>query len=226
MVGSQIPVAPSAEQGAQWLREELLDPAYHAGPGLIARIFSWLAEQWARLFSGTASGIGLIVTLAVMAAIIITVGIWLGPVRRRSRTASRATTIDLADRQVSSAELRRQAEAAAAAGDFAAAVVAGFRAAVRSGVDRAIVAPVPGLTAREAAAGLAAAFPAIAAQWSEAAACFDSVVYGAGTATQQQSAQLLHLARIAEEGPLTTAPDALAVASQQVRLPGTGTWQA
>jgi hypothetical protein len=82
-----------------------------------------------------------------------------------------------------SAALRRAAEAAALAGDYATAIEEGFRSIARALAERGVVSTFPGTTAHGFAALAAGPFPAMAGTLEHAAGLFDGVRYlgAAGT---------------------------------------------
>ncbi|MDD9206967.1 DUF4129 domain-containing protein, partial [Georgenia sp. 10Sc9-8] len=103
-----------------------------------------------------------------------------GPIRRRRRLrAATAGSHELFDDERSSQQLRVSADAAAARGDYATAVLERFRSVVRALDERAVLDDRPGMTAQEAAGLAGAALPAHAAGLQRAGRLFDDVRYGA-----------------------------------------------
>jgi hypothetical protein len=173
-----VPVTPDAPTARRWAIEELQDPAYREAPSLLSRFLEWLGS----LFEGASFGAGLspalvagavVVVLAVVLAIAFRVA---GPVRL-GRGAQQSVVV-LGDDARSAAQLREAADAAAARGDWSAAVLDRFRALVRALEERALLDERPGRTADEAADAAGALMPARADGLRRAARLFDDVCYG------------------------------------------------
>lgn len=181
-MNATTPLRPSPEEAREWLRRELDDPAYDiAEPTPFDRAARAVGDFLGGLFSphvpdgwGPAAAVVALVfvTLLVVAALLI----WGRP---RPVAKSRAASAELfGDDEGRSADLlRRDAEAAAAAQDWDAAVVLRFRAIARLLSERVIVDPAPGATAQAFAREAARAFPASAARLRAAAGVFDDVRY-------------------------------------------------
>jgi hypothetical protein len=121
--------------------------------------------------------------LALLLAAIVLIGLvwWRVGLVRRTPTAERPV---LEGRPRTSADLLREAEAAAMAGHWNDAVVARMRALAMTVEERGLVDPRPGRTADELAVEFAEALPAVAEACRSAAAAFDAVVYGRRDATR------------------------------------------
>lgn len=119
----------------------------------------------------------------LLAAIALVAFVWwrVGLVRRTS-THERPV---LEGKPRTSADLLREAEAAAMAGQWDVAVVARMRALAMTVEERGLVDPRPGRTADELAAELATALPAVRDAGRLAAVAFDTVVYGKRDATRE-----------------------------------------
>ncbi|MGO1318394.1 MAG: DUF4129 domain-containing protein [Cellulomonadaceae bacterium] len=174
-----VPVDPDAPTARRWLEEELTDPIYHQGPGLVQRIVNWLAQQLDKLL-GVGDGLGdfwLAVVVAVAVAVVVVVALLVaGPVRRRRRAARSAPVLGPEPR--TAAELRAAASAHAASGRWREATLDRFRALVRALEERAVLDERPGRTADEAAAQARERFPAAADALNRAARLFDDLLYG------------------------------------------------
>ncbi|MCB7137224.1 DUF4129 domain-containing protein [Cellulosimicrobium marinum] len=174
---TEAPVQPGADEARRWLLEELAKPEYRTEPSLLARFLEWLQG----LFDGaTVLDLGGPVTaLVVVVLVLLVAGIAYrvaGPVRLSRRAPGSAVVLD--DDTRTAAELRAAADAAAAAGDWGAAVADRFRAVVRSLEDRAVLDPRPGRTAREAAETAGERLPDVAGGLERGAHLFDDVCYG------------------------------------------------
>ena len=143
----------------RWL-EHLMQTVSHHAPG------------------GGAGAVGLLLlALALLAFVWWRVGLL-----RRTPVDTRPV---LQGRQRTSADLLREAEAAAAAGRWDDAVIARMRALAMVVEERGIVDPRPGRTADELAAEIALGLPAAADAGRVAASTFDGVLYGKRDATRE-----------------------------------------
>ncbi|WP_265521843.1 DUF4129 domain-containing protein [Oerskovia flava] len=188
----EVPVDPDASTARRWLLEELALPEYSTGPSLLERFLKWLGD----LFDGAPSldmdpltaAVVIVVALLVVGAIAYYVA---GPVRLSRRTRIAGAVFE--DDERDAAELRAAADAAAAAGDWATAVVERFRAVVRSLEERVVLEPQPGRTAHEAAASAAQRIPGLTAELEQGARLFDDVLYGKVTVGPDADQVLRHL---------------------------------
>jgi Domain of unknown function (DUF4129) len=112
----------------------------------------------------------------LLAAIALVAFVWwrVGFVRRTTSVPGAV----LGGRPRTSDDLLRDAEAAAAAGQWGDAVIARMRALATAVEERGLVDPRPGRTADELAAEVAAALPVAAGAMRSAATAFDAVAYG------------------------------------------------
>ena len=204
-----VPVVPDAEQARRWLEQELADPVYHQQPSLLQRFLDWLG----RLFEGAdglpIGNVGTLLAILAGLAVLVTVAFLVtGPVRRSRRVAGARSVLDADDRRTA-AELRAAADAAAARGDWAAAVADRFRGVVRALEERAVLEEQPGRTAHEAVEAAGLRLPAHAVDLRAAGRLFDDVVYGERTPRAEDDAALRELdARVAATRP--TLPAGLA----------------
>jgi hypothetical protein len=171
-----VPVEPDRETAHGWLLEELSRPEYSTQPSLLERLLQWLGD----LFDGLTLGEGrfpLAFVLVVVVVLVAAIAWWVaGPVRLTRRRRGSVVVLDGDER--TAAELRASADAAAARGDWSAAVLDRFRALVRSLEERVVLDDRPGRTAQEAAHDAAARLPVVAAELHGAAGLFDDVCYG------------------------------------------------
>jgi hypothetical protein len=205
-VVSGIPVDPDAETARRWATEELLDPVYHEQRSLLSRLVDWFAELLAGLRTpAVLDPIAILVVVGVIAAVIAIAFLVAGPVRvARRGGADRSVLAD--DDTRTAAQIRAAADTAAAAGDWATAVLERFRAIVRGLEERTVLDERAARTAHEAALAAAARLPALAAELVAAGRTFDDVAYGDVPATAQDEVRLRGLdAQVQDARPSTGA---------------------
>lgn len=195
LLPAEPPVQSDREEARRWAVEELSKREYRdAEPG-------WLAELWRQFLDwlqsladgqATAEGTPTAPLIGIGIAVLLGVAIILARPRLNTRRQPPKEVFD-ADDAVTAAVYRRQAAAAAARGDWPAAVVDQFRALVRSAEDRAVLEPQPGRTADEAAEQLSRAFPTAAGKLADAARVFDAVRYGSSSADAADHAAMADL---------------------------------
>ena len=203
-VVSGIPVDPDAETARRWATEELLDPVYHEQRSLLSRLLDWIAELLSGLRTPAVfDPIAILVVVGVIAAVIAVAFLVAGPVRVARRDgADRSVLAD--DDTRTAAEIRAAADTAAAAGDWATAVLERFRAIVRGLEERTVLDERAARTAHEAALAAAARLPALAAELVAAGRTFDDVAYGDEPATAQDEVRLRGLdARVQDARAMT-----------------------
>ncbi|WP_159940598.1 MULTISPECIES: DUF4129 domain-containing protein [unclassified Nocardiopsis] len=193
------------EEGRRRAAEELSDPLYgEQEPSLIDRFLAWFSELLALLAEGAPGGLsGWVVLgplLAVLAALVVWLIVWLRPSRGRAVGAPvhEGTPMSADDH-------RAAADRHEAAGEFAAAVTERLRAISVDLEDRAVIAPRAGRTATELAAEAAEVLPGEAEALDRGARIFNDVAYGDRPATADSAGTLreldarLRAARPAEE---------------------------
>lgn len=184
------------EQARSWLRQELLDPAYHQ-ENLLQRLMRW-AEEWIDRALAATSGlssisfVGLLVVLLVLALVI---AYSLSRFRSRADVRSRRHTPDVLEQNLTAAELLARAQAARDQGLLRDAAIDAFRAAAVAQVERGTVAERPGATAHEVAAEVHRLDPDAGAAFLAAADLFDIALYSDRSVVPQDVDQLLQLAR-------------------------------
>lgn len=192
LVVSGVPVVPDAPTARRWVRDELLDPAYHQQESLLQRAVRWITEQLENMptigMSGTTA---LLVVVGVVVVVLVVALRVAGPVRAGARRR-RAGVLHADDRRTA-AELRAAADAAARAGAWSAAVADRYRAVVRDLEERGLLDDRPGRTAHEAARVAGAALPVHADALRRGGDLFDDVVYGERAATPADDATLRSL---------------------------------
>lgn len=142
------------------------------GEGLVAAL-RWLLGS-AQGHTGT-TGVVVVGAVVVLLGVLLT-GLHRLGAPRRSTGAPRDTA--LGGPALTAAHLRARSAAAAAAGNWNAAVLAGFRAVAAELVERGVLAAVPGLTAAELVEAVLPALPDTAGPLRSAAAVFGAVSYG------------------------------------------------
>ena len=192
----QVPVDPTAPDAAELLITELSKPPYQAAKpswfDLLAKaIQDWLSSLRIGDMQGPpVLGIGVIVTIVVVGIVVAFLIFGLPRFNRRSTVAGSLFGED--DRRTA-ADIRHDGEAAAARGDYSAAVAEMFRAIARGLAERTIVTTSPGTTARDFAINASTPFPALGDALRTSATSFDQVRYlgHAGTADQFQQVAAL-----------------------------------
>ncbi|MGP3535424.1 DUF4129 domain-containing protein [Microbacterium sp. RD1] len=177
------PLLPDSEDAREWVRRELSDPAYDiAEPTFLDRAARAVAEFFERLLNAQLSGgwgpaVAVGATVVVVALLVAAIVVWGRPrASARVRRTPGAALFGDADARTA-AQLRADAEAAAARGDWDEAIVLRFRALAQGLTERAIVEPPPGQTAQRFARDAARAFPARSSELLAAASAFDDVRY-------------------------------------------------
>ncbi|MDQ0619569.1 DUF4129 domain-containing protein [Arthrobacter globiformis] len=185
------PVQPNRDEARRWAVEELSKREYReAAPGWLETLWQQFLDWLQSVTDGhsPAEGPPVAPFIGLGIAILIAVAIILARPRLNARRRARKEIFD-----VEAADYRERAKAAAARGDWAAAVVEQFRALVSSAEDRAVLDPQPGRTADEAAGQLSRAFPAASDNLEAAARMFDAVRYGSGSALAADHAAVAEL---------------------------------
>lgn len=181
--GSQ-PLSPDGSTAHAWLQRELAKPAYADQRSWIQRVWDWATDRLHDLLNGIGSALPLYVLipllLVLLAAVIYGVSRLGG---RTGRTRDKPTDGVLRDIDLTAAQLRARAGAAAADGAHSAAFVDYFRALTRRAEERALLLAQPGRTAHEVGTELAPYFPSHGDEIRSAATFFDRVRYGGSDAT-------------------------------------------
>lgn len=196
-VRADVPVDPDAETARDWLRAELADPIYLERPNLLQRVWDWILEQLEQAedaIGGMDARLAAIIVVSVVAVGVLVALLVAGPIRR-GRRDQRASVDVFGDDTRSAAELRAAADAAAAQGRWADAVLDRFRAVLRSLEDRTVLDPRPGRTADEGAREAGVRLPPCADDLVRAARLFDDVCYGDAEGRPDDDAFLRELDR-------------------------------
>lgn len=189
------PVQPDRDEARRWAAEELSKREYReAAPGWLETLWQQFLDWLQSVTDGQSAADGPPVAPLIGLGIAILVGVAIILARPRLNARRRAPKeIFDAEPAATAAHHRGRAKAAAARGDWAAAVVEQFRALVISAEDRAVLEPQPGRTADEAAGQLTRAFPAADDRLDAASRIFDAVRYGSGSAVAADYAAMLEL---------------------------------
>ncbi|WP_304451684.1 DUF4129 domain-containing protein [Nocardiopsis sp. YSL2] len=181
------------DEGRRRALEELTDPLYGSQePSLIDRLRTWfmeLLQSLADMGGGVLSGTWYLVALLAVAAALV---IWMIVYLRPSRSRARSLPVH-EGRPLSAADHRAAADAHEARGAYAEAVSERLRAIAVDLEDRAVITPRAGRTATELAAEAAAVLPGEAAALREGTAIFNDVAYGDRDATADSARVLREL---------------------------------
>ncbi len=204
----RAPLDPGADEARRQLRRELLDPAYR-DRDVVGRVLDWVGRQVDRL-TGTAASAPPLVTLASMILLVgLVAGVaWLVSRARWSRAREGDRAVLAAGEVVRADDLADRARRALGDGDARTALVEGFRAVAVRGVERGVLADLPGATAREVSAALAAALPERSADARAAAEAFDAALYGARDPDAPLAERVLALDRWLREAGSVPRPAA------------------
>ncbi|NMO92781.1 DUF4129 domain-containing protein [Actinomycetospora sp. TBRC 11914] len=193
-----------ADEARRLAAQELAKPAYRAAePGVLARAGRWLLDRvgdLVALLTGTRAGGagGVLVVVALVVVLVLVVRWRLG---RAARTARRRAA-PLDPTGTSAEAHRRRAAEHEAAGRPDDAVREWMRALVRGLEERDLLAARAGCTAGEAAREVTTTLPGAAGAVTDAARCFDEVVYGGRAADPDAVARI----RGADEAARATRP--------------------
>ncbi|WP_207454731.1 DUF4129 domain-containing protein [Desertivibrio insolitus] len=196
---AEVPVDPGTPEDARdRLLEELSKPEYQAARptwfDLVAEaVQDWLAGLQFGELEGPPALALLLIGLAVAAALVVAFVVF-GLPRLNRRSVASFELFGARDGR-SADELREAAEAAAARGDFAAAIPEMYRAIARGLAERTIVTPSPGSTAHDFARRAAEAFPDHGWRLEAAATTFDGVRYLGRVGSAAEYASVAELER-------------------------------
>lgn len=191
---ADVPVVPDADEAQRWARRELADPIYHERESIADAVLRWIMERLAELndaVSGVDGRAAALVLGGLALVAVVVVLLVVGPVRR-SRARGDSAQV-LVDDTRTAAQMRADADRAAADGRWRDAVLDRFRAVLRSLEERAVLDERPGRTAHEAAVDGAAALPAVGDALHTASRLFDDVAYGDVEPAAQDDAWLREL---------------------------------
>jgi hypothetical protein len=197
-----VPVDPDGPEARQWLLDELAKPPYQAAQPspfdqVVRQIEDWINSLIDGLGSVQVPGVGNLLGLAavVIVVVLLVIAFLVFGLPRISRRSVAAGELFGADDTRDAATMRRDAERAAASGDYTAAIAELFRALARGLDERTLVSVFPGSTAGDVATRASVVFPDAASRLHEAARAFDDVRYLGATGTVAQWDQLVALER-------------------------------
>lgn len=158
---------------------------------MLSAIWKWLTDAYHRIVSATPGGaLGLLVIVVVIAGIVVLLWRRRG-VSVRARRRGGAGLDPPADRTAD--DLRAEADALAARGEWAAAVRARLRAVVRALEESGVLDPRPGRTAAEVAAAAGSVRPDLRDPLWSGALTFGEIWYGQRRATPADDRVLAEL---------------------------------
>ena len=197
-----VPVDPDAPEAKRWLIEELAKSPYQAAKPswfdqIVQQITDWLNSLINGLGSVQVPGAGnvlnLIILLGVIAVLVVAFLVF-GLPRLNRRAAAVGELFGDGDIR-DAAAMRRDAERAAAAGDYTTAIEELFRCLARGLDERTLVSFFPGSTARDVAVRAGLVFPDVASRLLDAAHAFDAVRYLGASGTAAEWDRLVALER-------------------------------
>ena len=225
-VGARVgaPLTPDAPDAQELLRRELANPRYaEAQPTWFDLLSQSVLDWFLGLFESGVSGppgLGLVIVVLVIGALIAVAIALYGIPARRARRAAREDLFGETDTR-SARDMRRDAEAAAARGDWASAIADRYRAIARALDERTIVTVQPGTTAHGFARLAARAFPDAGDELERAADAFDGVRYlgRAGTSAEYEHVRELDTRLSAAASPVAATARGQAAAVQAPEVP-------
>ena len=177
---SGVPVDPDAPEARNWLIDELAKTEYRAAqPTWFDRLSSAVSDWLQSLSFGAAGGppgVGVLIVVLVVVVALVVAFLIFGLPRLNRRSAVTGSLFGDDDAR-DAASIRRAAESAAAAGDYALAIAEIFRSTARGLAERTVLTTSPGTTAHDFALRAAEAFPAFRGPLGDAASAFDGVRY-------------------------------------------------
>jgi signal transduction histidine kinase len=205
-------VDPDAPEAHELLANELAKSEYQsAKPTWFDQVLQDLLDWFSGLQNGAAQGppaLGLLIGIIVLAVLVLIAFLVFGlpRINRRSKVVGSLFGEDDAR---TSAEIRQQAKAAAARGDYTLAVAEMFRAIARGLAERTVLTTTPGTTAHGFAVRAGRSFPSLVNELTDAAAAFDAVRYLDETGSLAQYDQVEALERAVRAAkPILEAVDA------------------
>ena len=175
------PLRPDGDEAREWAERELAKQVYtEAEPTPLDRIARAIGDFITELLGTELSGdwgpwVAVIAPAVVVLVILAAFLIW-GLPRVQRRSAPSASLFG-AEEERTADQLRRDAVAAAARGEWDAAIVLRFRALARGLYERGVLDTPPGATVHAFARAAGRTFPADADRLESAAAAFDDVRY-------------------------------------------------
>jgi len=199
-----VPVDPDNPTAHQWIVDELSKSQYQAAkPTLIdliaQQLLSWVGDffNWLFGFGQPTPQQGSLGYLAILIPVVVLVllAFLIYGIPRLNRRSRITGALFGDDESRDSATMRRDAERAAASGDYTLAIAEMFRAIARGLAERTLVSTYPGTTAGDFARRAGVRFPADTADLVTAARDFDGVRYLDRTGTREQWDAMVTLER-------------------------------
>jgi hypothetical protein len=211
-----IPVDPDAPEARDWILEELAKAPYQAAKPTLLDLVAQQIRTWfgdlIRFLTSTTGGppaggppLGLLAIL-IPVAILVVLAFLIYGVPRLNRRSTVTGALFGDDESRDAATMRRDAERAAATGDYTTAVAELFRALARGLAERTLVTTHPGTTATEFARRAGAVFPDAADPLLVAARDFDGVRYLDRAGTSEQWDAMVALERRLRTARPASAP--------------------
>jgi len=180
---ADVPVDPDADRARELLTSELSKTKYQegapreAGPNWVDDFLDAVQRFLNSLGGRETVPLWVVVLVIVVIGVLVVAFLVFGVPRLRARSTVAADELFEADDHRDAAAMRRDADAAAKAGEWARAIAERFRAVARGLHERALVSTLPGSTAHDVARRAARALPEHGADLETAAADFDAVRY-------------------------------------------------
>ena len=201
---SEVPVDPDADQARDWLLEELTktkyqeQPQQEQGPSWIDDLLDAVTRFLNSLDGQETVPFWVVLLVIVGVAVVVVAFLVFGVPKLRARSGAVDDELFEADDHRDAAAMRRDADAAAKAGDWAQAIAERFRAIARSLHERALLSTLPGSTAHDVARRAAQALPEHGEALERAAHDFDAVRYLGASGDRDRYARLVELDRTLE----------------------------
>lgn len=195
-----VPVDPDADQARDWLAEELSKTKYQErteqqAPTWIDDFLDSVQRFLESLGGRETVPLWVVLLVIVGIAVLVVAFLVFGVPKLRARSTVVPDELFEADDHRDAAAMRRDADAAAKAGQWARAVAERFRAIARSLHERALVSTLPGSTAHDVARRAALALPDHVEALERAAADFDAVRYLGDAGDRAQYERMAELDR-------------------------------
>jgi hypothetical protein len=190
----RVPVR-DPERVREVVREVLSRPEFRTPErSLTERVYDWVLEVIGRLLAALGgSGAGGIVGLALLALVLVGVGVLAARFSRGLTPSPEVAAAVPVGRRRSAAEWRAEAEAHERAGAWREAVRSRYRALVADLASRGVVEEVPGRTAGEYRREVDRTLPAAAADFAGATDLFEVAWYGRSGTGAREAAHLRDL---------------------------------
>lgn len=198
------PLVPDADEARELAERELAKATYDNSPTLIELVLDWLAALFSRV-AGSIDGSPAPIFAITLGIVAVVVAILL--IRSRKSMGQQKRTVPsviFADDDVrSTTQIRSDAAALAASGNWREASIEQFRAIVSAMADQGLVVVEAGLTAHEASGRIGAHHPGLRTELNWASNYFDGLFYGDEVGNQNGYEQLRVLDNSLAQAPVT-----------------------